>query len=55
MTAIVGLRRRLAHLAVTLAALTIALAAAELLVRVFAPVWLRARMREVTVGRSLGN
>jgi lysophospholipase L1-like esterase len=48
-------RRRLRRLALALAALVMALGAAEWCARAFAPDWLRARMREVAVGRSLGT
>jgi hypothetical protein len=53
MNAVARGRRPLRRLALVLASLAIALGAAELLARTSAPEWLRARMREVAVGRSL--
>ena len=55
MTAAARVRAPLRHLAVALASLTIAVGAVELSARTFAPEWLRARMREVAVGRSLAD
>ena len=46
-------RRRLQRLALALASLALAIGVAELAMRVLAPPWLRARMREVAAARSL--
>ncbi|HMB81733.1 MAG TPA: GDSL-type esterase/lipase family protein [Vicinamibacterales bacterium] len=52
---VVRVRPWLRRFALVFASLAIALGAAELVVRAFAPAWLRARMREVAVGRSLAD
>ena len=46
---------RLRRVALALASLAFALGVAELCARAFAPSWLRARMREVAVGRALAR
>ena len=55
MTAAARQRALLRHAVVAVVSTVVALGAAELCARVFAPDWLRARMREVAVGRSLAD